>query len=93
MTYQRFESSFLQGYYKNYEDMKLNRSTLQRCSVRKGALTNFANFTGKHLRLRPATLLKKRLWHWGFPVNFCEISKNIFFAEHLRASASKLNRL
>ena len=41
---------------------------------------NFAKFTGKHLcqslffnkvaGLRPATLLKKRLWHRCFPVNF-----------------------
>ena len=28
---------------------------------------------------RPATLLKKRLWHRCFPVNFCEISKNTVF--------------
>ena len=35
--------------------------------------------------LGPATLLKKRLWHRCFPVNFCEISKNrtYFFTEHL----------
>ena len=41
-----------------------------------------AKFTGKHLcqslffnkveGLRPATLLKKRLWHSCFPVNFVE---------------------
>ena len=47
---------------------------------RKGVLRNFATFTGKHLwqslvfnkvaGLRPATLLKKRLWHRCFPVNF-----------------------
>ena len=56
-----------------------------RCSVKKvlckkDALRTFAKFTGKHLRqslffntiagLRPATLLKKRLWHRCFPVNF-----------------------
>ena len=39
--------------------------------------------------LRPATLLKKRLWHRCFPVNFFEISKNIFFTEHLWMSASE----
>ena len=48
--------------------------------VRKGVLRNFAKFTRKHLcqslffnkvaGLRPATLLKKRLWHRCFPVNF-----------------------
>ena len=36
--------------------------------------TNFTKFKGKHLyqslSLRPATLLKKRLWYRCFPVNF-----------------------
>ena len=36
--------------------------------MRKGVLRNFLIFTGKHLR--PATLLKKRIWHRRFPVNF-----------------------
>ena len=57
-----------------------SRSSLRRCSIKKGVLKNFAKFTGKHLcqglfsnkvgGLRPATLLKKRLWHGCFPVNF-----------------------
>ena len=29
-------------------------------------------------RPHPATLLKKRLWHRCFSVNFCEISKKTF---------------
>ena len=44
------------------------RSSHQRCSVKKGVVSNFTKFTEKHLR--PATLLKKRLWHRCFPVNF-----------------------
>ena len=50
--------------------------------VRKGVLRNFAKFSGKYLRqshffnkvacLRPATLLKKRLWHKCFPGNFAK---------------------
>ena len=46
----------------------------------EGVLRHFAKFTGKHLcqslhfnkaaGLRPATLLKKRLWHRYFSVNF-----------------------
>ena len=40
--------------------------------------------------LRPATLLKKRLWHRCFLVNFCQISKNTFFTEDLWATASIL---
>ena len=49
---------------------------------------------------RPATLLKKRLWPEAynfikketlaqvFSCEFFEISKNLFFTEHLRATAS-----
>ena len=70
------------------------RSSHRRCSVRKGVLTNFAKFTGKHLcqslffnklaAVRPATLLKKRLWHRGFPVNFVKFLRTYFLKEHLR---------
>ena len=37
--------------------------------MKKGVFRNFTKFTGKHLFLRPATLLKKRLWHSCFSVN------------------------
>ena len=47
--------------------------------MKKAVLRNFAKFTGKHLCLRPATLLKKRLLHRCFPVN----------PEHLWATASE----
>ena len=60
----------------------LLRSSHQRCSVRK-SVRNFVNFTGKHLcqsfffnkvpGLRTATLLKKRLWHRCFSVNFAKL--------------------
>ena len=60
--------------------LEKNRSSHQRCPVRKGVLRNFAKFTGKQLckslffnkvaGLSPATLLKKRLLHRCFPVNF-----------------------
>ena len=58
------------------------RSSQRRCPVRKGVLRNFAKFTGKQLcqslflnkvaGLRTATLLKKRLMHRCFPVNFAK---------------------
>ena len=51
-----------------------HRSSHQRCSVRKVVLTNFTKFTG----LRPATLLKKRLWHRCFPVNFAKFLRTPF---------------
>ena len=42
-----------------------------------GALKNFAIFAGKQFvslfnRLRPATLLKKKLWHRCFPMKFAK---------------------
>ena len=55
---------------------------------KKGVLKNFAKFTGKQLRqglsLRPATLLKKRLWHKCFAVNFVKFLKTPISVEHLR---------
>ena len=66
----------------------LFRSRHRRCSVRKGVLRNFAKFTGKHLcqshffkkvvGLRPATLLKRRLWHRCFPVIFANFLRTPF---------------
>ena len=60
----------------------------------KGVLKYFAKFTGKHLcqslffnkaaGLRAATLLKKKLWHRSFPVNFVKFLRTPFFTEHLR---------
>ena len=58
------------------------RSSHRRCSLRKGVLRNFVKFTGKHVcqsllfnkvaGLRSATLLKKKLWHRCFPMNFAK---------------------
>ena len=60
-------------------------------------LRNFeeiSHFTGKHLcqslpfnkiaGLTPATLLKKKLWHGYFPVNFAKFLRTPFLTEHLR---------
>ena len=50
-----------------------------RCSVRKGILINFAKFTGKHLcQSLFFDLLKKRLWHRCFPVNFAKFLRTPF---------------
>ena len=57
------------------------RSSHRRYSVKKGVLRNLAKFTGKHLS--PAALLKKRLWHRCFPVNFVKFLRTPFFTEHL----------
>ena len=71
----------------------LNRSSHQRCSVKKvfleisqnslestcakdSFLTKF--FFNKVTGLRPATLLKKSLWHRCFPVNFAKFPRTRF---------------
>ena len=61
---------------------------------KKGVLRNIAKLTEKHLRqglfsnkvagLRPATLLKKRLWYRCFPVNFVKFIRTTFVTENLR---------
>ena len=43
------------------------------------------HFRGSHpVRLRSATLLKMRLWHRCFPVNFVKFLRIPYFTEHLR---------
>ena len=69
-------------------ECNLFRSSHQRCSIKIGVLKNLTKFTGKHLcqslffnkvaGLRPATLLKKRLWHRCFPVNFAKFLRAPF---------------
>ena len=71
-----------------------SEAVARRCSMIKAVLRNFAKFTGKHLchslflnkvvGLRPATLLKRRLWHRCFPVNFVKFLRTSFLTEHLR---------
>ena len=61
---------------------------------KKGVLGNFIKFTGKHLYqsllinkvadFRPATLLKKRLWHSCFSMIFVKFLRTTFSTEHLR---------
>ena len=60
--------------------VSLNRQILRFLSTKQpmelfykqGVLKNSPKFTEKQ---RPATLLKKRLWHRYFPLNFPEISR------------------
>ena len=56
-----------------------------KCSIRKGIL-KISHNSQENTCARVTFLLKKRLWHRCFPV---EIFKNIFFIEHLRATASQ----
>ena len=51
-----------------------------RCSVKKGAISNFANF------------IKKQSLAQVFSCEFCEISTNTLFTEHLRTNVSTNSR-
>ena len=76
-------------------DKNKNRSSHLRCSVKKGVLKNFSNFTRKHLcwRLfliklqvfRPATLLKEKFSRGVLLRNLRNLT---YFEEHLRTTAS-----
>ena len=72
---------------------------------KKGVLRNFAKFTGKHLcqslfliKLQASGLqqacnfIKKKTLAQVFSCEFCEISKNTFFTEHLWTTASVFSR-
>ena len=70
-----------------------SRSSHLELFCQKVVLKNFAKFIRKHLcqrlffnivaSLRPATILKKRLWHRHFPVNFAKFLRTVFVKEHL----------
>ena len=73
----------------------LDRSSRLEVFCKRGVLKSFAKFTGKHLcqsllflnkvaGLRTAILLKERLWHRYFPVNFAKFLRTSFLTEHLR---------
>ena len=65
---------------------------VQTCSVKKDVLKNFGKsigiqlyqslFFNKTAGLRPVTLLKKRLWHRCFPVNFAKLLRMLFIIKH-----------
>ena len=66
----------------------LERSSGPEEFYKKGFLRNFGKFTGKHLcqsllfnkvwGIRPAMLLKKKLWHRCFPVNYAKFLRSTF---------------
>ena len=70
----------------------IDRSSRPEVFCKKGVFRIFTKFTGKHMcqsiffnevaDLRPATLLKTRLWHKCFPVNFDKFLRTPFYIEH-----------
>ena len=79
-----------------------DRSSHRRCSVRKGFLRNFAKVTGKcmcqSLFLNKVAgwacnFIKKETLAQVFYCEFCKISTNTFYGEHLWATASALKQI
>ena len=74
------------------------RSSRPEVLFKNFVIRKFAKFRGKHLRkteenrLRPTTLLKKRIWHRCFPVNFEKFLATHFLTEHLRRLHGKGQR-
>ena len=71
---------------ENHEERKHLMKQPPRCSVRKCLLRNFAKFAGKHPsqslffnKVFLLTLLKKRLWHRSFFVNFANFLRTPFY--------------
>ena len=69
-------NSYIKRKHQTIIDRKI-RGSHQRCSVKKGVLKNFTNFTGKHVLeslfnkvagLKAYNFLKNRLQHRCFPV-------------------------
>ena len=89
--------NFIRKRLQYCEVFKNTRSSHQRCSIIKGVLLNFAKFTGKDLYqgvflnkvagLRPATSLRKRLWHRCFPLNFAKFIRTSFYRTPLVSSS------
>ena len=79
-------------------ELSLCRGSHLRCSVKNGILRNFSKFTGKHvcqslfflvkLQAEACNFIKGETLALMFYFEFFEISKNTFFIEHLRATAS-----
>ena len=89
----RFENYF-RNYFRIFTITHINTEAVtQTCSVKKVFLEISENSQENtcardsfliKLHARPATLLKKRLWHRYFPVNFEKFLRTPFFIEHLR---------
>ena len=83
---------------RRFKNISQFRSSRQRCSINTVFLKISQNsqentcarvsFLIKLQASQPATLLKKRLWHRCFPVNFAKFLRTTFFIEHLWVTAS-----
>ena len=79
-----------------------SEAVVWRCSVEKVFLEISQNshkktftrvsFLSKVTGQRPATLLKKRLWHRSFPVNFAKFLRALFFYRTPPVAASETTK-
>ena len=84
---QRFESpKSLATSQSDIDDAKRYDDGLPEVFCKKGVLTNFAKYRGKHLcqSLFFNNVACLRLWHRCFPVNFAKFLRTSFCIEHLR---------
>ena len=65
-----------------------NRSSHQRCSVRKAFLEILQNSQQNTCTRDSITLVEKRLWHRCFRVNFAKFLRTPFLTEHFWETAS-----
>ena len=86
--------------FQKYFLPQLSEAATEGVLYKKGAPRNFAKFTGKHLcqslfLIELQTGLqhfKKETLAQAVSCEYCEISKNTFFTEHLWATASGLQK-
>ena len=69
---------------ESHVDLRYTETVARMSYCKNAVFKNLAKFTGNGWCLRPATLLKKWLWHRCFPVNFANFLRTYFFIEHLR---------
>ena len=74
-----YEVLFLNLYLDDLFYKRMIEAPLPEVFCKKGVVKDFVKFTGKHLcQSRPAILLKMRLWHRCFPVNFSKSLRTPF---------------
>ena len=72
--------AFLLNYHVDWYPRKDPRSSHRRCSTNTGVLRNFSEpLFNKAAGLRPATLLKKKLWRRCFPMSFARFLRTSFY--------------
>ena len=105
ICYLLYNFTILMLTFQNKPDLKLIlifencfRSSDRSCSLKKDVHNFFSKFTRKHLcrvsfliKLQKALAIKKETLAQVLFCEFCEISKNTFFKDHLRTTTSRVS--